>query len=377
MVDALDSKSSGEIHVSSTLTTPMGYTLPVYAAAAAKAALEFLALHTAASTVELETLPGRATLTIHSCAPLSATAALAITISQPTDPLDLTRNTPVWALVQCEAVTETSLILKAGEGLGHTLTGEPAIYAYARRLLEANLSLPSQTQVTVTIILPQGRALAERTSNAAFGIVEGLALLGTRAEALPHNHDDQIEQARQALRLAATAQLVVLCVGSSGQQSALRQGFQTQQVILAGNWLGVMLVEAAILGHSGLVLWGYHGKLAKLAAGIFHTSSHVADGRRESLAAIVAEITSDLADVRAVLAAATAAAAETYLRDRDLAAPVFTTLAERVAQRARAYIQKYADRELAMAVVLTDRQGQPLAQYWPVAMSLPPSNLEC
>lgn len=374
MVDALDSKSSGEIHVSSTLTTPIGYTLPVYATAAAKAALACLEFKTAASSVELETLPGQASIPIHSCAPLSLTQALAVTISQPTDPLDLTHNTPVWAVVRCEPAPEASLVLEGGEGLGHTLTGEPAIYAYARQLMEANLSLPAQTQVKVTLILPQGRALAERTSNAAFGIVEGLALLGTRAEALPHNHDDHLEQARQALQ-SATAP-VVLCVGSNGQQSALRHGFSASQVVLAGNWLGVMLVEAAALGQPALVLWGYHGKLAKLAAGIFHTSSHVADGRRESLAAVVAEIT-DLATVRAVLAAPTAAEAEAYLRDRDLATPVFLALAARVAQRAQAYAHKYADRDLAIAVVLTDRRGQPLAQYWPATMPPPPLSPEC
>ncbi|MCC5623600.1 cobalt-precorrin-5B (C(1))-methyltransferase [Nostoc sp. CHAB 5715] len=58
---------------------------------------------------------------------------------------------------------------------------KPAIYAYAQKLLQENLQrmLEPGEKITVTIILPEGRSLAVRTSNSAFGVVEGLSLLGT------------------------------------------------------------------------------------------------------------------------------------------------------------------------------------------------------
>ena len=47
-----------------------------------------------------------------------------------------------------------------------------------------------------------------------------------------------------------------------------------------------MLVAAAEQGVRRLLLFGYQGKLIKLAGGIFHTHHHLADGRREVLTAL-------------------------------------------------------------------------------------------
>ncbi|NES96633.1 MAG: cobalt-precorrin-5B (C(1))-methyltransferase, partial [Desertifilum sp. SIO1I2] len=169
-----------------------GYTLPVFAVAAAKAAL--LHLHCdsrsdplrrnrpeALPTVSLDLLPGEATLPIQQVARLDLSSALAIATSDPGDNLDLTRNTPIWAWVKLQPRQSEPLILEAGEGIGKTTSGDPAIYRYARRLFEANLLplIADDRTVTVTIIMPEGRRLAQRTSNEAFGVLEGLSLLGT------------------------------------------------------------------------------------------------------------------------------------------------------------------------------------------------------
>ena len=41
--------------------------------------------------------------------------------------------------------------------------------------------------------------------------------------------------------------------------------------------------DAAIKNVKTVILFGYHGKLIKLAGGIFHTHNHLADGRIEIL----------------------------------------------------------------------------------------------
>ena len=66
--------------------------------------------------------------------------------------------------------------------------------------------MPPGRGLLVQPILPRGRVLAERTSNAAFGVVDGLALIGTQAEVQRSAAPDQLQQVLADLRaLAADA----------------------------------------------------------------------------------------------------------------------------------------------------------------------------
>lgn len=339
-----------------------GYTLPVFAVAAAKAAL--LHLQDAAreiSDVELDLLPERATISIAQVAGLDDRTALAVTYSDPGDNLDLTRHTPVWAWVQLSPRGTEPLILEAGEGVGRTAAGEPAIYAYARRLFAANLQglLPDNLAATVRVILPRGRLLAKRTANEAFGVLEGLSLLGTSGISQPHTAADRLAEFRQQLQEKAQHRShLALCIGHNGQRLAARLGVGEAAIVQGGNWLGALLVEAGLLGVASVLLLGYHGKLLKLAGGIFNTSSHIADAKLEILASTVAIVCDDIAVVRGVLAAETAEAAEKDLQSYGIARQVFDRAAENVSDRARAYIQKYADTALEIGTILSDRQGE-------------------
>ncbi|MEO0948193.1 MAG: cobalt-precorrin-5B (C(1))-methyltransferase CbiD [Cyanobacteria bacterium J06641_5] len=296
---------------------------------------------------------------------LGRTSALAITRSDPGDNLDLTRDTPVWAWVQLSARTTEALILEAGEGIGRTATGESAIYAYARQLFEANLLtlIPDDLTVTVRIILPQGRMLARRTANEAFGILEGLSLLGTSGISQPHAATDSLEKFRAELQVkAAVSQHLALCIGHNGLRVAESLGIPKGAIAQAGNWLGALLVEAGILGVRSILLIGYHGKLVKLAGGIFNTSSHIADAKLEILASTVVEVCEDLEIARTVLKATTAEAAERYLQARGIAREIFDRIAAKVSNRASAYVEKYANVKLEIGTILSDRQGQVIGQ---------------
>ncbi|NET52489.1 MAG: cobalt-precorrin-5B (C(1))-methyltransferase, partial [Merismopedia sp. SIO2A8] len=112
-----------------------GYTLPVFAVAAAKMALIHLLESTNSQiSVTVDLMTTEADIPIYQVAAIEATSALAITLSDPGDNLDLTRNTPIWAWVKLSEYQGQALILEAGAGLGKTTTGKPAIYQYARRL---------------------------------------------------------------------------------------------------------------------------------------------------------------------------------------------------------------------------------------------------
>jgi cobalt-precorrin-5B (C1)-methyltransferase len=369
-----------------------GYTLPVFACAAAIAALR--KLHQiqeplASVVVEILDPDQQATIAIEQVACLSSKSALAIARSDPGDNLDLTRNTPVWALVErlqsddsnnqtdnsTESVVSLSpfILLKGGEGIGHQVEvgNRPAIYAYARRLLLENLSrcLAPNERILVTIILPEGRSLAERTSNAAFGVVEGLSLLGTSGISQPLSAPGQLDAFREELRhKAQSCDCLVFCVGENGLERAVQLGIKRDCLVKTANWLGPMLVEAGMQSVQAILLFGYHGKLIKLAGSIFHTHHYVADGRQEIFTAHCANAGLPLADVQQVMTSRTAEDALQHLRHLDQAThstwvhQVYDALTQQIDRRSATYIHAHSDRHVRVGSILFDRRREIIIQ---------------
>ncbi|HIK46542.1 MAG TPA: cobalt-precorrin-5B (C(1))-methyltransferase [Leptolyngbyaceae cyanobacterium M65_K2018_010] len=357
-----------------------GYTLPVFAGAGAVAALRHLlnpADRPRTITLNLINPPQTADIPIDQLAPLPDGSVLAITQSDPGDNLDLTRHTPIWSLVSWGDANQGERIqLQGGEGIGRqTNRGHsPAIYRYARELIACNLEpwLPSAKSLRVTLILPEGRALAERTSNAAFGVVDGLSLLGTAAISEPLSAPGQLEQSRAILRQKASQYpYLVFCLGENGLDLAVHLGLDPGCRVKTANWLGPMLVEAGQLGVRGVLLLGYHGKLIKLAGGIFHTHHHLADGRQEILAAACAAVNLPLTVVQAVLQADTIEAGFERLRQEDegredasakgFAPLVYAYLINRIDQRASAYVKVHTGTNLTVGSLLFNRKREIVA----------------
>ncbi|MEH2338124.1 cobalt-precorrin-5B (C(1))-methyltransferase CbiD [Nostoc sp.] len=357
-----------------------GYTLPVFACATAVAALHWLRDRQPLKVASVDLIePAQiAEIPIEQVAGLSESMALAIGRSDPGDNLDLTKDTPIWALVEWggeageagEAGGEGEAItIKGGEGIGRQMNADdkPAIYAYAQRLLKENLQrmLAPGEKITVTIILPEGRSLAVRTSNSAFGVVEGLSLLGTTGISQPLSTPDQLAVFRGELQNKASRfESLVFCIGENGLDLARKLGINPEQLVKTANWLGPMLVEADVLGVKEILLFGYHGKLMKLAGGIFHTHHYLADGRREILAAHCAIAGLKSPDIQAVFNSATAEAALTYLKSLDAATgsdwvnQVYTAIAETIDVRSQEYIQNHSERGTEVTVcgsILFDR----------------------
>ncbi|AUB41008.1 cbiD, cobalt-precorrin-5B [Nostoc flagelliforme CCNUN1] len=347
-----------------------GYTLPVFACAAAVAALHWLHDRQPLTLASVDLIqPAQiAEIPIEQVAGLSENTALAITRSDPGDNLDLTKDTPIWALVEWRKKGE-AVIIKGGEGIGRQMNADdkPAIYAYAQRLLQDNLQrmLAPGEKITVTIILPEGRSLAVRTSNSAFGVVEGLSLLGTTGISQPLSTPDQLAVFRAELQNKASRfESLVFCIGENGLDLARKLGINPEQLVKTANWLGPMLVEADVLGVKEILLFGYHGKLMKLAGGIFHTHHYLADGRREILAAHCAIAGLKSPDIQAVFNSATAEAALTYLKSLDAATgsdwvnQVYSAIAEAIDVRSKEYIQSHSEKGTGVTIcgsILFDR----------------------
>ncbi len=349
-----------------------GYTLPVFACAAALGALHGLRQGQPLKSVPVDLIepPETVKIPIEQVAGIRENQALAVTRSQPGDNLDLTRNTPIWALVEWAQSEQTEPVrLLGGEGIGRQLNGggKAAIYAYAERLLQENLrrQLASGEKIQVTIILPEGRQLAERTSNAAFGVVEGLSLLGTTGISEPLSAPGQLEAYREELQQKASRfDCLVFCVGENGLDLAQQLGINPEQLLKTANWLGPLLVAAGLQKVPAILLFGYHGKLIKLAGGIFHTHHHLADGRLEILTAHCSVLGLPTPVLRKIFASKTAEEALQYLRSLDArdggnwVNPVYGAIASAIDARSQDYIRKHSEQEVRVGSVLFDRDRQ-------------------
>ncbi|HTL89094.1 MAG TPA: cobalt-precorrin-5B (C(1))-methyltransferase CbiD [Leptolyngbya sp.] len=342
-----------------------GYTLPVFACAAAIAALQRLRTHTPIAAVELDLIhpDQRVKIAIEQVAKLSQTSALAITRSDPGDNLDLTRNTPIWAKVDLSAGAGITIV--GGEGIGQKAEQQDAIYAYARQLLLANLErlIEPGEALQITLILPEGRQLAKRTSNEAFGVVEGLSLLGTSGIAQPLSAPDQLELFRSELQQKAVKfDTLVFCIGENGLDLAAKLGIERDRTLKTANWIGSLLVEAGMQQVKSILLFGYHGKLLKLAGGIFHTHHHVADARQEILTAHAAKLGILTPDLQAIFASATAEDGLKILRNLGAEIEVYDSIVQAIDDRAQAYIHTHSEVTVEVGTILFDRARQILVK---------------
>ncbi|MEB3173342.1 MAG: cobalt-precorrin-5B (C(1))-methyltransferase CbiD [Cyanobacteriota bacterium] len=356
---------------------PAGYTLPVWVCAAARAALQVLGGHGFVPEQPLQLDPALAACTpvpVQAAAPLADGWVLAMARCDPgPQVLDLTRDLQVWTLLRWvpRSSAETWLSLEAGEGVGiDAQTGAACLSAYARDLLEINLRplVPPQQGLQLRVVLPQGRSLAERTSNAAFGVVDGLALIGTQAVVQRSAAPEQLQLALEALRQRASAPGfggdLVLVIGENGLDLAPRLGLAAELLVKAGNWIGPLLVAAAEAGVDRLLLFGYQGKLIKLAGGIFHTHHHLADGRAEVLTALAALEGVQGEALQHLYRAATVeqALADLQRSDPRCAQRLRQRLAAAIEARAAAYLQRYGHRRPQIGAVLFDRSRSICAQ---------------
>lgn len=356
--------------VSKASETITGYSLPVWVTAVAMAGLRCLRGEPFVSPVSVQ-LPQETTphlLPVQQAAPLGADTTLAMGRCQPGDHLDLTRDLPIWVLAE-RAPRERgrpALQLLPGAGIGvHADSGRICASNFALDLLHQNLEplLPPQAAVRLTLVFPTGARLAERTSNRAFGVVDGLALLGMGARVQPSAAPDQLAAARQRLARVVDARPhdpVVLVLGANGWDLARRHGLPEAALVKVGNWIGPLLVEAGERGCGQVLLWGYHGKLLKLAGGIFHTHHHVADGRAAVLTAFAALEGLTGSELEQLHSAATVEAALNHLRHKNpgLSNRLETRLLTEAEQQARAYVARHSEHVPDVGIVVFDGHRQ-------------------
>jgi len=171
----------------------------------------------------------------------------------------------------------------AGEGVGTVtkpglamLPGEPAINPVPRSMIRSAVREVTDRGVDVTISIPGGRELAEKTFNPRLGVVGGLSILGTSGIVRPFSGTALRDSLKCALSVAAACGVrnPVFVPGRIGERAAGKLfRLSPEQLVEVSNEWGFMLDEAAGEDFDRLLVVGHPGKLAKLPAGHWDTHS--------------------------------------------------------------------------------------------------------
>ena len=220
--------------------------------------------------------------------------------------------------------------------------------------------IPNGFNLNLEIIFPNGKFLAERTSNKSFGIVDGLSIIGTSAETYSSASPDQLEKAKTKLANLIKNDFkgkVVFVIGENGLNLAKTCNAQFP-IIKVGNWIGPLLVDAAIKNVKTVILFGYHGKLIKLAGGIFHTHNHLADGRIEILVylAVKEKVPPEILVKLSQLNTLEDALLVLERFNRPIAEKLFQNLSNTIETRSFEYVNRYIKTDMEIAAIIFDRK---------------------
>jgi cobalt-precorrin-5B (C1)-methyltransferase len=154
--------------------------------------------------------------------------------------------------------------------------GEPAINPGPREMIRAAVREVTQRPVRVTVSIPGGVELAQKTFNPRLGIAGGLSVLGTTGIVRPYSHPALRESLKCALNVALAGGLkhVVFTAGNIGTNAAVKKlGATPEKIVEVSNEWGYMLDLLADYDIEGLLAVGHPGKLVKLAGGEWDTHS--------------------------------------------------------------------------------------------------------
>ncbi len=343
-----------------------GWTTGTCATAAATAAYEALLTGTFPEAVTV-LLPRGGSVTL----PLARTEraegwARAGVIKDAGDDPDVTHGAEVVATV-AHGAPGTGVAFRAGEGVGVVTlpglpvpVGEPAINPSPRQMIRDALATVAEhcgvvADVIVTVSIPGGEALAEKTLNGRLGIRGGLSVLGTTGIVVPFSCAAWVHSIHRGIDVARASGLdhVAAATGSTSEAGVQRlYGLSDQALIDMGDFVGGTLKYLRTHPLPRLSIAGGFAKMTKLAQGnlFLHSSKSRVDMDR-------------LADDLAALGASPAAVdeargANTAAQVLSLAGDEGLPLADAVARGALSVSRATLDPGCEVEVLVFDRAGQ-------------------
>src|SRR3984885_7787024 len=343
-----------------------GWTTGACAAAAARAAFAALLTGEFPDPVSIRLPRGQRPCFALALAESNGTVARAGIVKDAGDDPDVTHGATIIAEVAWGR-PGGGIAFAAGEGVG-TVTrpglqlgvGEPAINPAPRAMIrealvdlaEANGAPPPD--VTVTVAIPGGERLAEKTMNARLGIVGGLSVLGTTGIVVPYSCASWVHSIQRGIDVARAAGIghIAAATGTTSERAVQRlYALPDHALIDMGDFVGGTLKYLRRHPVGRLTIAGGFAKMAKLAAG--HLDLHSSKSRVEP--ALLSEILARAGADAHILEAASGS--ETAGAVLDAAAGFRAALADGIARRARAVAMATLSGATAVEVAIVDRGG--------------------
>lgn len=214
------------------------------------------------------------------------------------DDIDVTNGILIYARVELR--DSSDIEITAGPGIGVVTkpglsvpVGEAAINPVPRRMIidavrEELAFFGSNKGALVTVYVPGGEEIAPKTFNPRLGIEGGISIIGTTGIVEPMSERALIDTIYTEINVAKASgcQVLLLVPGNYGEDYVNQTlGLHKIKTVICSNFIGEAIDYGLLSGFDKILLIGHIGKFVKLAAGIFNTHSHIADGRMETLAA--------------------------------------------------------------------------------------------
>ncbi len=342
-----------------------GWTTGACATAAAKAAASALMTGDFTGDVSIKLPGGEVPKFSLSYQKLEGNAASAGVIKDAGDDPDITHGAEVVATVR-QGVAGKGVIFKAGEGVGMVTlpglpvaVGEPAINPSPRKMIKKAVQEVAEAHghtadFEITVSIPGGVALAEKTMNGRLGIVGGLSVLGTTGIVKPYSCSAWIHSIHSGIDVArATGLTHVAAATGKTSESAIKElyGLENSALIDMGDFIGGLLKYLRQHPMGRLTIAGGFAKLSKLAQG--HMDLHSARSELDftQLADSLKELGCDEGTYEVAKEATTAMAVLDLARARDL------SLADLIASRARDKALGALNGDVQVEVCIFDRSG--------------------
>lgn len=353
-----------------------GYTTGTCAAAAARAAAEMLCSGRPVCAVRIRT-PKGPVLTIETDhITLSDGRAVCSVQKDSGDDPDVTNGTDVYAEVY---FTEGAGVkIEGGEGVGRVTrpgldqpVGNAAINSVPRRMIAENVTevlkkygLSKTRGMSVTISIPEGRALAEKTFNPKLGIVGGISVLGTTGIVEPMSDAAIVATIRAEISIRREEHYPSLpaAIGNYGLHFIEETwGIAADTFVTTSNFIGDAARMTAEAGFSEMLMVGHIGKLVKAAGGMPNTHSMYGDNRMEVMAEITGEIAPAFLREKLVQAIKHCVMTDAALDVLD-AAGLRKAVSEEIARRAKTAIEGFSGGRLRCETVMFSNKYGLLAE---------------
>ncbi len=291
------------------------------------------------------------------------------------DDIDATHGMLIYARV---SLNDGGVIrLEGGEGVGRVTrngvglpVGCAAINKTPRQTIEQAVRdvIGPNRGAEIVIFAPEGEERAKKTYNDRLGIKGGISIIGTSGIVTPMSEESWKRSLSIELEMkrANGLEKIILVPGNHGERFVSQQmSIDGDYVVTMSNFVGYMLQEAVRLGFRHVVLVGHPGKLVKIAAGIFHTHSHIADGRMETLISHLALMGAPVELLQAVDRCDTTEAAIELIAERGWQA-VYHQIARKICFRVDQMLRFSSDKPKCDAVMFSF-ENQVLGSNRPVS----------